>query len=136
MLIAMTFAAALAGQSAPPPPAQGRRELSFSLPAGASGAPRGFFMTSPDGGRPDLDENKDGFVTREEFTAAQNAAFNMLDANKDGRISTEEFTAGRNAARVILNGSGGPGRFDLMGGGRIVMTPADGSGAPGRPGAD
>lgn len=130
MMIALTLAAALAGQSAPPPPAETRREIRFSLPGNPGSGPRGFFMTSPDAGRPDLDKNNDGFVTREEFTASQNAAFDMLDANRDGRISTEEFASGRAAARVILGGAGGPGRLDVIGGGRVMMSRDGGPGAP------
>lgn len=109
MLIALTFAAALAGQTPPPASARGpeiRRDVRVVTVGGPDG---------PGAGRPDLDKNGDGFVTREEFTGPQNAAFDLLDANKDGRISTEEFAAGRAAAYVILGGPDGPGgRFPIQ----------------------
>jgi 4'-phosphopantetheinyl transferase EntD len=101
VLIAMTLAATLVTQSlrggsspapdAPPPP-----------PREAAPGDR------PDP-RLDLDANKDGTVTRDEFLAPQIAAFAVLDANGDGRISPEEFVAGRAVARVILDGDHGPG---------------------------
>ncbi len=113
MLIALTLAAAVAGQSAPPaaPATETRHEVRI-VTTGGPGGP---------GGRPDMDKNDDGFVTREEFTAPQTAAFDMLDTNSDGRISTEEFASGRAAAHVILGGPGGPGgaggpmRFHMSG---------------------
>ncbi len=114
MLIALTLAAVVAGQSAPPaPPAHGpRTETRSEVRVITAGGP---------GGRPDMDKNDDGFVTREEFTAPQTAAFDMLDTNSDGRVSTEEFASGRAAAHVILGGPGGPGgaggpmRFQMSG---------------------
>ncbi|CAN5333684.1 hypothetical protein BH09PSE1_BH09PSE1_07900 [soil metagenome] len=122
MLIALTFAAAIAGQTAPsaPPPPAGRSEVRRDVRVVTVGGP-----DDGRGGSPDMDRNGDGFVTREEFTAPQAAAFDMLDANRDGRISTEEFAAGRAAAHVILGGPGGPGG---PGGVRIRM---DGPGGPG-----
>jgi hypothetical protein len=123
MLIALTFAAALAGQTPPPASARGpeiRRDVRVVTVDGPDG---------PGAGRPDLDKNGDGFVTREEFTGPQNAAFDLLDGNKDGRISTEEFAAGRAAAHAILGGPDGPGgpggRF------RIRMDGPGGSGPMG-----
>ena len=113
MLIALTLAAAVAGQSAPPahPASETRHEVRI-VTSGGPGGP---------GGRQDMDKNDDGFVTREEFTAPQTAAFEMLDTNSDGRISTEEFASGRAAAHVILGGPDGPGaaggpmRFHMSG---------------------
>lgn len=129
MLIALTFAAALAGQSAPPP--QDRREIRILTQGGPGGVPgdgpRAFFVGRPGEGRPDMDKDNDGFVTREEFTASQNAAFDMLDANRDGRISNEEFTSGRAAAQIIL---GGPGGLNLIGAGRMMMIPQGDADAP------
>lgn len=120
MLIALTLAAVVAGQSAPPahPATETRHEVRIVT----SGGPGGH----PDMDKPDLDKNGDGFVTREEFTAPQTAAFDMLDADSDGRISTEEFASGRAAAHVILGGpggAGGPMRFQM-----------GGPGGPGGPG--
>lgn len=112
MLIALTIAAALSGQT-PPPATAGRPEIRRDVRVVTVGGP-----DNGPRGRPDLDRNGDGFVTRDEFTAPQTAAFDLLDANKDGRISTEEFAAGRAAARVILGAPGGPGgdfRLDLEG---------------------
>lgn len=133
MLIALTFAAALAGQSAPPPP-QERREIRILTQGGPGGVPgdgpRAFLVGPPGAGRPDMDKDNDGFVTREEFTASQNAAFDMLDANKDGRISSEEFTSGRAAAQIILGGPGGSGGLNLIGRGRMMMIPHGDADAP------
>ncbi|CAN5322535.1 hypothetical protein BH10PSE1_BH10PSE1_01230 [soil metagenome] len=114
MLIALTLAAALSGQAAPPRagPPEIRRDV------------RVITVGGPDG-KPDMDKNGDGFVTREEFTAPQTAAFDFLDANKDGRISTEEFASGRAAAHVILGGLGGPGGPGSV---RIRMDGPDGPG--------
>lgn len=98
-----------------------------------------------------MDKNTDGFVTRDEFTAPQAAAFDMLDADKDGRISAEEFASGRAAAHVILAGSDGPGgrggpdgdvRFQIggrdgsgpMGDGRVMVFRHGGPGDEGGPG--
>ena len=110
MLIALTLAALVSGQSAPPAPPE--TETRHEVRIVTSGGP------GSHGGHPDMDKNDDGFVSREEFTAPQAAAFDMLDANSDGRISTEEFASGRAAAHVILGGSGGAGgpmRFHMSG---------------------
>jgi hypothetical protein len=47
------------------------------------------------------DKNKDGIVSRPEFLASRQRAYDKLDLNKDGRLSFEEY-----AARTI-------GRFDV-----------------------
>lgn len=61
-----------------------------------------------------LDADSDGVVTREEFSAPMDAAFDRLDANDDGRLSTGELAArhdeGGPGRRVIMmGGPGGPG---------------------------
>jgi Ca2+-binding EF-hand superfamily protein len=37
------------------------------------------------------DANRDGKITREEWTAHHNAMFEHMDANKDGTISKDEI---------------------------------------------
>jgi Ca2+-binding EF-hand superfamily protein len=51
----------------------------------------------------DLDRNKDGKITRDEFQGPEEF-FNRLDANGDGALSEEEFQA----ARQRFQGQGGP----------------------------
>lgn len=162
MLIALTFAAALAGQAAPHAPAPHGPASHAPVPTDIRREVRVFTLGGPDGGPgvggPGMDRNNDGFVTRDEFIAPQTAAFDMLDADKDGRISAEEFASGRAAAHVILAGSDGRGgrggpdgnvRFQIggrdgpgpMGDGRVMLFrhggPGDegGPGGPGGPGA-
>ncbi|HJQ57369.1 MAG TPA: EF-hand domain-containing protein, partial [Vineibacter sp.] len=40
----------------------------------------------------EMDADKDGFVSREEFVAVRMKLFDQLDANKDGALNKEEFT--------------------------------------------
>ena len=44
-----------------------------------------------------LDQNKDGFVTKSEFPAkhALKAHFSMIDKNRDGKLDKKEFVAGQ-----------------------------------------
>lgn len=59
-----------------------------------------------------LDADGDGVVTRQEFTAPLNSAFDRLDADNDGRLSTQELAADRGGpgrAVFMRDGPGGPG---------------------------
>lgn len=105
-----------------------------------------------------MDADGDGVVTREEFSAPMNRAFDRLDTNGDGRLSTEELAASRGGPGHALfmrdgpHGPGGPGgpgvhvftsRFEgpdgpgerdvrivtREGGPRVMML--DGAGGPG-----
>lgn len=44
-----------------------------------------------------LDQDKDGFLTRSEFPAkhALKAHFSMIDKNRDGKLDRKEFAAGQ-----------------------------------------
>ncbi|MBL8789243.1 MAG: EF-hand domain-containing protein [Rhizobiales bacterium] len=44
---------------------------------------------------PEMDANKDGKVTKEEFLAAGKARFAAADADKDGKVTPWEFRAQR-----------------------------------------
>lgn len=95
MFIALSLAAALSGQDAPPPP---RVERDVRIVR----------VEGPGGGPARLDKDGDGFITREEYVGPTDEAFRVLDRNSDGRISTAELAEGRSTARLILGG-GGPG---------------------------
>jgi len=45
------------------------------------------------------DANKDGAVTKAEFTAGAMAMFDKADTNKDGFVTADEMKAGRQAMR-------------------------------------
>lgn len=63
----------------------------LAAPAFAQDAPRGGGMFER------LDANKDGVITRDEFTAEVATRFARLDTNKDGKVSDAEREAGRPA---------------------------------------
>ena len=56
------------------------------------------------------DANKDGVVTKDEFTAAALKRFDAMDTNKDGTVTAQE----RRAARQAMGGA--MGRGDHAGG--------------------
>jgi Ca2+-binding EF-hand superfamily protein len=56
------------------------------------------------------DANRDGVVTREEFTAQALDRFQQLDANRDGRVAADELQA----ARPQFGGRRGGGRFAML----------------------
>lgn len=86
VILAMTLSTtALMGQDPPPPPPPGQ----------------GMRMQMPT--FRDLDRNKDGKITRDEFQGPEEF-FNRLDANGDGSLSEEEFQS----ARQRFQGPGGP----------------------------
>lgn len=70
-------------------------------------------MTGPGGphGRMhgDMDADKDGAVTRDEFRAQHDKMFAKLDKNGDGRISDDEFRAhhGPGDVNIRIEGPGG-----------------------------
>ena len=45
------------------------------------------------------DTDGDGFISKAEFDAMQNARFTKLDTNKDGKLSKEEMKTGRESMR-------------------------------------
>ncbi len=49
-----------------------------------------------------LDTNKDGKISREEFNAPNNKRFDMLDTNKDGQIDQAEIAAAREKMRAEM----------------------------------
>jgi Ca2+-binding EF-hand superfamily protein len=60
------------------------------------------------------DANKDGAVTRDEFTVASAQHFDQMDSNKDGQVTPEERRASRQSMRQRMHdhkghGMGGPG---------------------------
>ena len=46
------------------------------------------------------DANKDGTITKAEFTAGAMAMFDRADSNKDGYVTADEMKAGRQAMRA------------------------------------
>lgn len=124
MIIALSLAAALSGQAAPPPP---RVERDVRIVR----------VEGPGGGPARLDKDGDGFITREEYAGPTDEAFRVLDKDNDGRISTEELAEGRAVARTILGDAGSPG--GAMFGGRpggpegpmtFMMRRGSGEGGP------
>ncbi|MBX9725930.1 MAG: hypothetical protein K2X09_01585 [Rickettsiales bacterium] len=52
--------------------------------------------------RDDRDTNKDGVISKEEWTARSDKAFTEIDANKDGKITQEEQKAHYEAKRAEM----------------------------------
>lgn len=50
----------------------------------------------------EMDADRDGRVTKEEYAAAAQAKFAKLDANSDGKVSADELAAGREKKTGIL----------------------------------
>lgn len=50
----------------------------------------------------EMDADRDGRVTKEEYAAAAQAKFAKLDANSDGKVSAEELAGGRDKKPGIL----------------------------------
>lgn len=113
-LIALS-AALLQEPPAPPPPLQVHSRF--------------VFMGSADGpGR--LDADGDGQVTREEFAAPLNDAFDRIDKDGDGRLSTGELASdqGSDEATVTVRRLGGPrgARFEGDGERTAIFVGPDG----------
>ncbi|MBA4804942.1 MAG: hypothetical protein H2038_09855 [Brevundimonas sp.] len=86
-LIALS-AALLQNPPAPPPP-----------PAPPEPLVR-FMLTGPGHGA--IDRDRDGEITREEFTAPMADAFDRMDADGDGRLSSQEMAEGHGAAGDVM----------------------------------
>lgn len=91
-LIALS-AALLQDPPAPPPP-----------PAPPEPLVR-FMLTGPGHGA--IDRDRDGEITREEFTAPMADAFDRMDADGDGRLSSQEMAEGHSAAGDVMMLRGG-----------------------------
>ena len=76
--------------------------LVFAVAAQAGSA------SSPPPGRPSVDANQDGIVTRDEANAHPRLAgqFDAADANKDGQLDTAEMNAHREAMRAEMRAKG------------------------------
>jgi len=76
--------------------------LVFAAAAQAGGA------SNPPPGRPSVDANQDGIVTREEASTHPRLAgqFDAADANKDGQLDTAEMNAHREAMRAEMRAKG------------------------------
>lgn len=99
LLFLLALPVAAWGQASPP-----------QHPGGQSASPARRMMT-------EMDADKDGYVSRDEFMAAHaraDAMFEQLDGNHDGAISRDEFLAG---------GRGGQGRGERF---RLLDSNNDG----------
>lgn len=76
--------------------------LVFAVAAQAGGP------SSPPPGRPSVDANQDGIVTRDEANAHPRLAgqFDAVDANKDGQLDPAEMNAHREAMRAQMRAMG------------------------------
>lgn len=112
MIVALTLAAVLSGQAAPPAapsPPQVRRDVRIVQFGGPHGGSAGGPQGGPPAGPLRLDRDGDGFISRDEYVGPSQEAFRVLDRDGDGRISTDELVEGRRTARLILGGPGDPG---------------------------
>jgi len=79
----------------------------FAAAPGPGGGPPGP-MPDPATAVKEMDANKDGVVSKEEWVATNHRAeaFDGIDTNKDGKLTVEEITAAR--ARMAQGGGGPP----------------------------
>lgn len=124
-------AVAIAADDQPGPRGE-ERVVIVTGPGGPHGAMHG-----------DMDADKDGIITRDEFRAMHDRMFGKLDKNGDGRISADEMKAHHGPGDVNVRiegpgghhgpggmmweerrGPGGPGSEDV----RIVRHAGDGPG--------
>lgn len=96
-IVAIALAAGLAGavQEPAPPHVETRSEIRIVTRGGPDGPSR-------------MDADGDGVVTREEFMAPVNGAFDRLDTDRDGCLSAAELTAGGGDGPVRVFMHGGP----------------------------
>lgn len=81
-----------------------------------------------EGGRQALDTDKDGAISREEFSALHARMFERLDENKDGKLGEDEFGR-RGGPDGLRSRHGGPGphrRMMMLGGGERLDANKDG----------
>lgn len=76
--------------------AQTTASSASASPAPAPMGPNGQKMT-PAERFAKMDTNKDGVITRDEFTGRRPEMFDLIDANKDGKLTKEEISAAMKA---------------------------------------
>jgi hypothetical protein len=103
MKLRLLAAAAIVGAIAAPALAQ---------PPEGAGQGEGGTRRDPAAAFAAMDTNKDGGISKEEWTAGgrPEAAFDRLDANHDGKITQDEMAAARARRGAGGGGEGGGGR--------------------------
>jgi hypothetical protein len=77
------------------------------------------------------DKNGDGVISKEEYTSNADERFAQMDENKDGKVTKEEVEAAGRKMREMMGGGGRPGE-----GGPGGARRPDGDGKGARPEGD
>jgi len=108
MIVGMTLAMTCAAQNAPGGAAPGGAAPGGAAAGGGGGAALNMITLKVDGFFAQVDTNKDGNLSKEEWKAAglQDSVFSYVNASKSGSITLQELTATKFPAAIDTDKDG------------------------------